>query len=326
MIESPRRAMITGGAGFVGQHLAALLQREPTEAAIISLHRPEDCRIKCWEIDIRNRDGVNSAIEAFGPTEIYHLAALSAVQDCARAPRESFEVNVAGTLNVLEAAGRLKTRVRVLVVSTGRIYANSERPLDEDSPTEIDGPYAASKLMAEYVRAFAGPTVEVVIARSFNHFGPAQSADFVISSFARQIATIEKGLAEPCVRVGNVDVERDFSDVRDIVRAYLLLVRKGLAGDIYNVCSGKAVSIRSLLDCLLAMSTAAIEVRTDPARVRQGELKRIVGDPSKLMSETGWRPEIPLEVTLRDTLEHWREEISASSGAAALPAATRARR
>jgi GDP-4-dehydro-6-deoxy-D-mannose reductase len=196
----------------------------------------------------------------------------------------------------------------VLVTGSATVYPPSPTPLTEDDPVAPGNPYAVSKLAQEdlSLRAAVEDGLDVVVTRSFNHTGPRQTAEFVAPAMARQIAMIECGELEPVIRVGNLDAERDFTDVRDVVRAYIALMRSGQPSTVYNVCSGVARSMRSILDSLVQRSRVEVRIETDPARLRPNDAPLLIGDPTRLRTTTGWRPEIPFEQTLDDLLDYWR--------------------
>lgn len=266
--------------------------------------------------DIRDPERVRQVMQEASPQEVYHLAAISSVPVSWTHPRRVFEVNVGGTLNVLEAAMELDPAPRVLNVSSGQVYAaDLAGAADEGSPTGPANPYAASKAMAELLvvayrqRAGSGG---VITARSFNHSGPGQTPDFVLSSFARQIAEAETGLRPPRIQVGDLQVERDFSDVRDVVRAYQLLLRFGTPGEVYNICSGESYSIKMLLDTLCSLARVKMQVEVESSRLRPQQASNITGNADKLRQATGWKPEIPIHQTLQDLLDWWRKRIAAA--------------
>jgi GDP-4-dehydro-6-deoxy-D-mannose reductase len=302
------RILISGANGFVGTHLIAHLRHVEPEAEIIGLvhgqQQPgEKDPYQTIPCDITANDGaeIRAVIRETRPDHVYHLAgaASGAGQD-----REAiFRVNVDGTRAVMEAVQEHAPLARVLFTSTGYVYGDCdpEHPVREEYPLHPVGLYAESKRDAEpYARA-AG----AVVARSFNHTGPGQTPSFAIPAFAAQIAAIETGAQAPELRVGNLEALRDFLDVRDVVRAYHLLITRAEPG-VYNVCSGQAYPMRLLLDQLVALSAVPIAIANDPARMRPADLAVSVGDPAKLKQQTGWTPEISLADTLRETLDWWR--------------------
>jgi len=313
-----QRILITGGSGFVGAYLTESLKPCASKMVVLASGDIEPWRepgIEYLRFDIRWRDKVHSIVHEFSPDQIYHLAGISAVDLSWDNPRHTFEVNVLGTYNVFEAAMSLPSPPMILNVSTAQVYANSEDILTETSPVRPDNPYAASKAMAEMLpvqyrkRSRGG----IITARSFNHTGPRQPPTFVLPSIAKQFAEMEAGLRPPQLMVGNIDIKRDFTDVRDVIRAYIALLNKGRAGEVYNVCSGCAVRLRDVISKFQAISGTAVNIETDPARIRSNDVPQVFGDPTKIRSETDWRPEIPLETTIRDLLDYWREEIKRTS-------------
>ena len=267
--------------------------------------------VEYCEVDVRRGDDVRSAVRQIRPSEIYHLAGVSAVDLSWANPRLTFEVNVVGTYNLLEAAMGLASPPRILNISTAQVYAPSDTPLTESSRIGPDNPYAASKATAELLevsfrKASAGG---VITARSFNHTGPGQLPTFVLPSFAKQFAEIEAGLRPPQLAVGNIDVERDFTDVRDVVRAYSALVDKGRVGQVYNVCSGVGILLSDIIKNFQALCRTVVTIETDPTRVRSGDTSSIIGDPAKIKNETGWNVRIPMSQTIRDLLDYWRARV-----------------
>jgi GDP-4-dehydro-6-deoxy-D-mannose reductase len=316
------RFLITGGTGFVGPHLIQLLKSNASKIAVIASgdsrsRQEQEPRVEYYELDIRRAEEVRSLVHKLSPTHICHLAGISAVDVSWSNPRLTFEVNVLGALNLFEAAMSLPSPPRILNVSTSQLYASSDRILTETSPVSPDNPYAASKAMAElllvqYRKSIAGG---IITARSFNHTGPGQSPNFVLASIAKQFAEMRAGLRPARLTVGNIEVKRDFTDVRDVVLAYSTLLNKGRTGEIYNVCSGSAVRVADVIQKFQALSGIAIEIDVDPARRRSNEVPQILGDFTKIRKETGWSPQIPLEKTIRDLMDYWREKIKCRDSA-----------
>jgi len=306
------RALITGGAGFVGSHLVSFLNDRAAELAVFATSNCGKAPgLHCYEVDVRDAIAVRSAIHDFRPDHLYHLAAVSSVGFAQEFPRVTYEVNVLGTLNVLEAAMDLPQPPRILNVSTAQVYAPSKSPLREDSPLAPDNPYASSKAMAELLRVtYANNRAAgIVTVRSFNHVGPGQSPDFVLSSIAKQFAEIEAGRRAPRLQIGNAHVKRDFTDVRDVVRAYSSLLDAGAHNEIYNVCSGRSWAISRLIDEFQSITGLEVVLDVQSGKVRPGEVNEICGDPAKLRDATGWEPAIPISTTIRDLLEYWRSAI-----------------
>ena len=305
--------LVTGGNGFAGSHLIdQLLETEPRVAAWSGPGapppRPGD-RVGWHEIDILDRDGVASALAELRPSVVYHCAGLAHVVTSSESPVLAMRVNVLGTHYVLDGVRRAGLDCPVLVTGSALVYRPSPAAHTEQSEIGPATPYAISKLAQEMLAARA-PWCPVLIARAFNHAGPRQSDAFVTSSFARQIAEIEAGRREPVLRAGNLEARRDLTDVRDTVRAYRLMAERGTPGQPYNVCTGRAHRIADLLDQLVRMSRASIRIEVDPSRLRPSEVPVLVGDPSRLERDTGWRAQIPIEQTLFDLLEYWRGTAS----------------
>ncbi len=315
--------MVTGAAGFAGGHLLDLLERDDCE--IVGWRRPGEPlppgrsetlgAVRWVTFDIRDRDAVHAAVSAARPDVIYHLAGAAHVGAAWTKTALTLEINALGTHHLLEAVARARLRPRILIPSSAYVYQPSDRAIAEDAPVRPNGPYGLSKLAQEMVglRAFDEDAIPVIVSRSFNHVGPRQDPSFSTSSFSRQIATIEAGRAEPVMLVGNLAARRDLTDVRDTVRAYRAIAEHGTPGQIYNVCSGVAYPVSDVLDGLLAASRRPIAVRVDPARLRPSDTPLVLGDPSRLRDELGWRPQIPFEQTLRDLLDYWRGAIAAQS-------------
>ena len=304
--------LITGGSGFVGPHLIRHLK---PHAPRISVFAPrtvasDDSSVEYHSVDIRDRKSVSSLMEEISPSSIYHLAGVSAVDVAWSNPRFTYDVNVTGTYNVFEAAMRLSLLPKLLNVSTGQVYAASQGALTESSLVCPDNPYAASKAMAELLavqyrnRTSGG----IITARSFNHTGPGQSPNFFFSAVAKQFVEIEHDRRPPTLLVGDIHVKRDFTDVRDIVRAYFLLVEKGRVGEVYNVCSGRAICLADVVELFAAKTGIRVSIEQDPKKVRMSDVREISGDPRKLRDETGWLPVISLEQSVQDILAYWRSQ------------------
>lgn len=319
------RTVITGIGGFAGGHLARALLERGDEVVGFTLPdgdhpqlEPLADRLELVHGDIRDAPAVAEVVTGAEPDVIIHLAAVTHVGRAWRDRQRTLDVNVVGTGAVLQAAARLEPSPRVLLASTGQVYDPSEAgsPFTEDSPVLPLNPYAASKRCAEVLgeQACAGDDVPVIIVRTFNFTGPWQSTDFVCSDFARQIAWAEAGLQDPSIAVGNLEAVRDFSDVRDIVDGYLRAAERAEPGRVYNLASGRPVSIAWILETLLEQTGVEIEIRPDPRRLRPVDIPRLAGDASRARRELGWEPHVPLEETLSSLLEFWRrragEEVS----------------
>jgi GDP-4-dehydro-6-deoxy-D-mannose reductase len=269
-----------------------------------------------YELDIRRADEVRSVVRKISPTHIYHLAGISAVGVSWSNPRLTFEVNVLGASNLFEAAMSLPLLPRILNVSTAQVYASSDKILTESSPVNPENPYAASKAMAELLRVQYRKCSGggIITARPFNHTGPGQTPNFVLPSIAKQFAEMEAGIRPRRLTAGNVEVKRDFTDVRDVVPAYFALLDRGRADEVYNVCSGSAVRLADVIRNFEELSGIAIQIETDPGRLRSNEVPQIIGDSTKLRTETGWNPQISWEKTLQDLLDYWREKVTNKGG------------
>lgn len=304
------RVLITGGTGFVGPYLINHLKSRGFHVTVFAVSRPErsDTEVQYIHCDITDEDSVRRVLQEVAPSRVYHLAAISEVGASWSNPRRTFEINVIGTYNVFEAAMQLEYRPKVLNVSTSQVYAPSTAPLCEKSPVRPDNPYSASKAMSEFMSVQYKNIVSggIITARAFNHSGPGQSPSFFLSSVARQFAQIELGLRAPTLNVGNLKVERDFTDVRDVVRAYDMLLDRGRPDDIYNVCSGVPVQLTEVVQLLRQIIGVDVHIEADSSKMRSNETQRVCGDCSKIRDEVGWSPMIPFETTVRDTLEYWR--------------------
>jgi GDP-4-dehydro-6-deoxy-D-mannose reductase len=290
------RILVTGAGGFVGTHLLELLGHEAVPL----------------EADVTDPGALAESIRDVRPRGLVHLAALSWVAESWREPARVWEVNVVGTVHVLEAVRQECPEARVLVVSTGDVYGRAEQiPTPEDAPLAPVSPYAASKAAAEIVcRQAHAAGLDVVVARSFGHEGPGRDERFAVGSWTRQLAELELA-GGGALRVGNLDVERDITDVRDVCRAYRLLLEPSVPADVYNVATGKPVPMSRVVDLLVAMVDCPVTVEPDAERLRPADIPVLSGDASRLERATGWRPEIPLEQTLADTLEAARQAVVA---------------
>jgi GDP-4-dehydro-6-deoxy-D-mannose reductase len=314
-----RRVLITGVTGFAGSHLVDyLLTRGDCEIFGIQRWRSRTENIEHFadkitllECDLRDATNTFEIIAKIKPDWIFHLAAQSFVPTSWVAPSESLTTNVMAQVNIFEAVRRLglKTRIQLACSSEeyGMVYPD-EVPIKETNPLRPLSPYAVSKVAQDMLgyQYWMSWKVDSVRTRGFNHEGPRRGPVFVASDFAKQIADIEKGKKAPVLHVGNLEAKRDFTDVRDMVRAYVLALEKCEPGEVYNICSGKAWTIQALLDHLLSLTKVKIEVKEDPARLRPSDVPILLGDNSKFVKATGWQPTIPFEQTLADMLEYWR--------------------
>ena len=298
------RALVTGAGGFVGVHLVRHLEQQGDE--VVELERNVD------GIDIADADALTDAVVAAKPEAVYHLAGAADVGGSWVAPRETFLANALGTLNVLEAS-RQAGAERVLAVTSADVYGrvtSDELPLAEDRPLRPVSPYAASKVAADALaqQAWLGHRLPVIRVRAFNHLGPGQSDRFVAPSLAARIARNERDGGDE-VPIGNMTPRRDVTDVRDVVRAYRLLMEAGQPGAAYNVCRGVAFSVQELAEALLAMASRPMRLVSDPTLQRPVDIPVLVGDNSAVRAATGWEPTIPLDQTLADVLADWRARL-----------------
>ena len=308
------RILITGGTGFVGKHLIQFLKPQSSSIAVLASggsSSPEP-DVDYHEVDIRDRDAVRSVVGKVEPNKIYHLAGVSALDVSWSNPQLTYEVNVFGANNLFNAAMELPSPPRILNISTSQVYAPSSRPLNEDSSIRPDNPYAASKAMAElltvgYRRHNTGG---IVTARAFNHTGPGQPPSFVLPSIAKQFAEIEAGMKPPKLIVGNIEVKRDFTDIRDVVRAYRALLDRGKPGEIYNVCSGSATSLADIIQMFQSISTTKVTIAVEEARVRRDDVPHICGDRKKIQELTGWCPRISLHEMVASLIDYWRSRVA----------------
>ncbi len=310
------KVFVTGINGFAGTHLNNLLVSKGYEifgsVKPGSEHSHDD---HLFSVDIQDFESLKSAIEKANPDYIYHLAALTSPAESFKDPSRTITNNISGQLNILEAVKQLNlVNTRVLVVSSAEVYGaakETDLPLTERAPLKPLSPYAVSKIAQDFLgyQYFHSQSVKTIIVRPFNNIGPYQAPFFVIPSFAKQIAEIEKGIKEPILRVGNLEAKRDFTDVRDMVRAYEMLMNTGEEGEVYNIGSGKSHRIQEILDIFLSLSTSNIIVENDPALMRPGDIPELRCDYDKLHKATGWKPEIDIHTSLKDTLDYWRSVI-----------------
>jgi GDP-4-dehydro-6-deoxy-D-mannose reductase len=293
-----QRVLITGAGGFAGLHLRSALEARGIETIGSSA-------------DVRDGDALSAEVRAARPDAIAHLAAITSVADAWSREREVWEVNAIGTLNVVLAVAEHAPEARLLVTSSAEVYgriSEGEGPVDEDRAVAPVSPYGRSKAAAEL--ACAREDIDVVVARPFPHTGPGQTETFAIASFAGQIARIEAGQAAPVIKVGDLAARRDYSDVRCAVDAYVRLLEQRRGPPVFNVATGTALSMRSILDRLLALATREIAVEVDPSRIRPADIPLLVGSPRRLAKSTGWRPTRPLDETLADVLNAAREGVA----------------
>ncbi len=318
------KVLITGITGFVGSHLADYLLENHTDVEVSGVirwrSRDENIshikdKINLVECDLKDASAVMQTLKEIKPDRIFHLAAQSFVPASWKSPSETLTTNIIGQTNIFEALRELKlldTRIQIACSSEEYgLVLEDEVPITEKNPLRPLSPYAVSKIAQDYLayQYYKSYGIQAYRTRTFNHTGPRRGDVFVVSTFAKQIAMIEKKQQEPKIFVGNLEAKRDFTDVRDIVRAYWLALEKCEPGVVYNLASGKTHTIQFILDTLLSFSDIDIEVVKDPERMRPSDVMILMGDSTKFRNATGWKPEIAIEKTLKDTLEFWRERL-----------------
>jgi GDP-4-dehydro-6-deoxy-D-mannose reductase len=321
-----KTALITGITGFAGSHLADyLLEKHLGEVRVTGTHRwrsPFDNiekilgEIELYETDLTDLHSVYRTLEKVRPDYIFHLAAQSFVPTSWSAPAATLEANIIGQANLFEGVRALGLDPVIQIACSSEEYGlvrPDETPISETNPLRPLSPYAVSKVGQDFLgyQYFQSYGLKVIRTRGFNHTGPRRGKVFVTSNFAMQLASIKAGRREPVIRVGNLDSIRDFTDVRDMVRAYYLAVVSGQPGEVYNIASGRGITIRELLDRLIALAEVEVTIEQDPERMRPSDVEILLGDSSKFRADTGWEPEIPFDKTLKDTFEYWVERIAA---------------
>lgn len=318
------RVLITGITGFAGSHLADYLLAEQPGVAVYGTYRWRsrmdnlehlDGRVHLLESDLRDYTSVHRALDQSRPDAIFHLAAQSFVPSSWTAPTETLTTNIAGQTNIFEAVRALGLDPVIQIACSSEQYGlvlPDEVPIKETNPLRPLSPYAVSKVGQDFLgyQYFQSYGMKVIRTRGFNHTGPRRGHVFVTSNFCSQVAAIEAGLQEPVIRVGNLDAIRDFTDVRDMVRAYWLAVTRGRPGEVYNIATGEGISIRDLLAKILSCSKVEVRVEVDPARLRPSDVEILIGDSSKFRADTGWEPRIPFDQTVQDLLDYWRLQLA----------------
>lgn len=312
-----QKIFITGITGFAGSYLAKYLRDLNLKIFGTYLNSPHSSDLQGVELiqlDLIDKTQVKNVMEELNPDYIFHLAALTSNKQSFEDPARVLTNNITAELNILEVLKDLNSKARILITSSAEVYGKVDKknlPIDEDTPLNPTTPYAVSKIAQDYLglQYFSTFGLEIIRARPFNHIGPGQSDIFVTSAFAKKIAEIEKGKTEPVLTVGNLEAKRDFTDVRDMVKAYYLLIQKGVAGEVYNIGSGKDYAISEVLNILLSFSDKEIEVKVDKDLLRPNDTPELVSDNSKIKKATGWKAEIPLEKSLLDILEYWRRIV-----------------
>ncbi len=316
-----KRALITGIAGFAGSYLAEHLIESGWEVAgleRLDLHYKNlegiADRVRVEECDILQEQKVARVVRRWKPDTIFHLAGLAFIPSAENSPQMAFEVHGRGTLNLLEACRKYGRESRVIIISSAEVYGSVPRdkmPISERTPLHPVNIYGATKLCAEELAAFyrRAYSLAAIVLRPFNHIGPRQNPRFVTADFARQIARIEAGKKKPVLQVGNLEAARDFTDIRDMVRAYRLAAEKCDPGVIYNICSGRAYTIQKILDKLLGMTERRIEVKPEEKRLRKAEVPLTRGDSSRFRKKTGWKPQNTIDSSLKNILDYWRKSV-----------------
>jgi len=316
-MASEQRILVTGASGFVGRHLLRAIAESRPDWAVTGWYLGEEPKsppnVRWTAVDLQSPAAVSACVSDAAPTQVVHLAAAADVGGSFTNARQTWSINVMGTLNLLEATLKNAPDANLLLVSSSEVYGDSFNagvPLDESAPLSPQNPYAASKAAAELLaRTYIKRGLKLAIARPFNHIGPGQSEHFAISAFARQLARIESGLQAPELRVGNLDAQRDFTDVRDIVRGYIALVAMGdewQSGLTVNLCSGTSRRIGDVLEELIGLSGIDVKILPDPARLRSADIPLAVGTADTARELVGWQPVIPWKNTLRSVIDDWR--------------------
>lgn len=322
------RALITGITGFAGSHLVEYLLEHQGEVEIFGTRRwrsPLDNihhlldKVTLVEADMTDYNAIYHTLAEVRPDFIFHLAAQSFVPTSWKAPAATFEANAVGQTHLFEAIRALELDPVVQIACSSEEYGlvyPDETPIKETNPLRPLSPYAVSKVAQDFLgyQYFRSYGIKAIRTRGFNHTGPRRGEVFVTSNFAKQLARIKAGLDKPVIRVGNLTAVRDFTDVRDTVRAYWLAVNHAKPGEVYNIATGNGITIQELLDRLIELTDVDVKVEQDPARMRPSDVEILIGDSSKFRADTGWEPQIPFEKTLRDTVEYWRERVASGRG------------
>jgi len=317
------RILITGLTGFVGSYLTEYLKdKKRIEVFGTTFGEPDKYfksifpayKTRLFKGDLKNKNFVDRIVKKSKPNAVIHLAALSAPADSWKIAEQILTNNMLSQLNILDSVKETDIKTKVLIISSGQVYGvvkPNEIPLTEKSPLRPNSPYSVSKLTQEFLgyQYFNNFKIPIVILRPLNHIGPRQEGNFAIPSFIKQIVEIEKGIKPPVIEVGNLNAQRDFMDVRDVCRAYILALEKCKAGEVYNIASGKVYKMRSVLDMLLRNTKVKIKVKINKSLFRPMDIPILTADYSKFKRATGWKPRISLERTLKETLDYWRKKI-----------------
>lgn len=312
-----QKGLIIGAAGFVGSYLIKELYAGCGMQVFATKLPHEQLEVEgtaVYNLDILNKEDIVKLLFEIRPDFIFHLAAQSSVGVAWKNPCLTVDVNIKGAINVMDAVRELYYKPRVLLIGSGEEYGHirpGETPIKEENLLRPGNIYAATKACQNMIGSIYAKAydMQLMMVRAFNHVGPGQAPIFVVSDFCKQVAEIEKGLREPVMRVGNLAAKRDFTDVRDVVKAYAKLVQMGEAGETYNVGRGHAIAIEELLQLIVSKSSARIKVEIDPAKIRPVDVPIIEADITRLHELTGWEPQIPLEQTIQETLDYWRAQV-----------------
>lgn len=317
MVQIMKRALIIGGAGFVGGYLGNYLS-DICKMDVYVTKLPheiiENERFKIYNLNILDKEDIVSLLFEIRPDYILHLAAQSSVGVAWKNPCLTIDINIKGSVNVMDAVRELFYKPHILLIGSGEEYGHikkGEIPIQEETIARPGNIYAATKACQNMIGSIYADAydMKITMVRAFNHIGPTQDAIFVVSDFCKQVAEIEKGIREPKMYVGNLQAKRDFTDVRDVVRAYALLIERGIAGETYNVGSGRAIAIKEVLDMIVALSSTEISIEIDKNKIRPVDVPIIEADITKIRELTGWVPQIPIQQTVKETLEYWRNRV-----------------
>ncbi len=309
-----KKILIIGAAGFVGNHLIDHILENRPDWQVTATKMPQETinkNVEVIDLNILVPEQISEVLNAVRPDYIFHLAAQSSVALSWKNPQLTIDINIKGAVNLLDAVRNLDYKPRLLLVGSGEEYGHvkpDEIPIIEDNNTRPGNIYAVTKVTQNMIGKLyaAGYGMDIMSTRSFNHTGPNQAPMFVVADFCKQVADIEKGIQEPVINVGNLSARRDFTDVRDVVRAYCLLMEKGKSGETYNVGSGHALEIREILNTIISFSKKEISVNVDPNKLRPVDVPIIEADITKIQEDTGWQPQISITQTIRETLDYYR--------------------